>query len=176
MFRSGKLAAVLGATVVLAACGGSDGVRADELVEPRWTLTILSPAHGGLVLPETVVEVGISGDGEALDEERGFDFGVFVDGELVTQSAEPEIVVDLEPGDRIIAVEGVDANGEILEEVLGDEVQVRVGDAFQPDLDRLGVPPRLPTDDFDRSELPIDPDALQPNGGDEGEVLEPQAE
>lgn len=167
MSRSGMLAAFL-ATVALAACGGSDGVRTDEIdgvddvdevdevEEIGWTLTILSPRDGGLAPDETAVVVEVGGEGVDRQKERTFEIGVFVDGALAARSDGIEIPVELAPGSRVIAVEGIDAQGEILPNVVGDQVEVRVLDLEQPNLDQLGIPSRLRDEAFNKDEaLPV---------------------
>jgi len=126
----GKALLGLGAAAALIACGGSDDARGHALGATAWTLTIVSPGHGAEVPARTEVEIALSGDAVAAGASPDFDFGFFVDDELVARSRELVTEIELPAGERVLRVEGIRPDGGIDADVLGDEIVVTVVDTF----------------------------------------------
>jgi hypothetical protein len=128
------------AAAALVGCGGSDSTRSDPLDGADWTLTIVSPSHGDEVSTLAEVEVAISGDAVARGDNPSFDIGFFVDGELVHQTSDTTAMIALPIGSHALGVEGVDRDGGVLEDVLGDEILLDIRNPFGRDLVIPNVP------------------------------------
>lgn len=121
-----SLAAVLAGLAFCWGCGGDPSSTAGGLGGPAWTLTILSPDHGSTVDSRVDVEVAITGPAPASGATRDFDLALFLDGELIARSADSELELELPAGDWLLRVDALDAEGNPREDVLGDEILVRV--------------------------------------------------
>ena len=155
-----KLAAILAfcASAALVGCGDSEGKRSDSVGEAAWTLTITSPKHGSLQRGRALVQVAITGSGSAQGESPDFDIGYFVDGELMKRSRSTEVQLAMPQGGYVLRVDGIDAEGNVMERVVGDEVSIEIGNP----LDRGGM--NIPGDLLNFPiDFPTNPRAEEPS-------------
>ncbi|WP_373049550.1 hypothetical protein [Vulgatibacter sp.] len=146
MAKLGTAIVAFFAAVAFAGCGGNDESRTATLGGADWTLTITSPSHGEMVAPRTTVDVAITGRAAVQGETPAFDLGFFVGDQLIEQSRDTSVTLDLPAGGNILRVNGVDENGEILENVLGDEILLNVGTELEPSV-TIDIPEDLRSGD-----------------------------
>ncbi len=139
-------AAILGlcAGLALTGCGGSDTSRSDSLGDADWMLTITSPAHGSTQKGRAMVRVAVAGEAAARGEAPDFDIGYFVNDRLEKRTRDTSTQLLLPKGSYALRVEGVDANGQVLERVVGDEVMLEIGELLQ--MDPVEIPASPPID------------------------------
>lgn len=134
MARLGSVLFAFGAMAALAACGGSDDGQSVRRIDGRnWTLTITAPGHGEQVSTRPEIQVAITGDAAAKGASPDFDMGFFVDDVLVERSTETTVTLEVPVGPRVLRVEGIGPDGEILPEVDGDEIRFDARDLVDRD-------------------------------------------
>lgn len=127
MGKWGTAIVALCAGAALFGCGDSEETRSDAIGGADWTLTITSPQHGSLQRGRAMVRVAVTGPAVARGESPDFEIGYFVDGQLKTRSHDPEVMLAMPEGSYALRVDGIDAGGKVLPNVVGDEVMIEMG-------------------------------------------------